>query len=143
MCVGDAPVAVRLRGPLRLEVHPVPPLVRVPGDGVLCVHGQGRRRDLKFNMAPILLPMCQNTITFVRNHIGVGRMVPFDNNISFHMVVAAGIGVSAGLHVVSHLTCDFPRMLCTTDAAYAPLAQYFGVPRPPNYRWLMKGTEGC
>jgi respiratory burst oxidase len=94
-------------------------------------------------MAPILLPMCQNTMTFVRNHIGVGRVVPFDNNISFHMVVATGIGVSAGLHVVSHLTCDFSRLLCATDAAYASLAQYFGVPHPPNYWWFMKGTEGC
>jgi hypothetical protein len=41
--VGDAPVDVRLRGPLRLEVHPVLPLVCVPGDGVLRVRGQGRR----------------------------------------------------------------------------------------------------
>jgi respiratory burst oxidase len=68
--------------------------------------------------------------------------VPLDDNISFHMVVAAGITVGAGLHVVSHLTCDFPRLLRATDAAYAPLAQYFGVPRPRNYWWFVKGTEG-
>ncbi|KAL5678573.1 hypothetical protein ACJX0J_014704, partial [Zea mays] len=107
----------------------------------VCV-AKGGAETLKFNMALILLPVCRNTITWVRNHTGVGRVVPFDDNISFHMVVAAGITVGAGLHVVSHLTCDFPRLLRATDAAYAPLAQYFGVPRPRNYWWFVKGTEG-
>ncbi|ONM26800.1 Respiratory burst oxidase homolog protein C [Zea mays] len=107
----------------------------------VCV-AKGGAETLKFNMALILLPVCRNTITWVRNHTGVGRVVPLDDNISFHMVVAAGITVGAGLHVVSHLTCDFPRLLRATDAAYAPLAQYFGVPRPRNYWWFVKGTEG-
>ncbi|ONM26830.1 Respiratory burst oxidase homolog protein C [Zea mays] len=107
----------------------------------VCV-AKGGAETLKFNMALILLPVCRNTITWIRNHTGVGRVVPFDDNISFHMVVAAGIAVGAGLHVVSHLTCDFPRLLRATDAAYAPLAQYFGVPRPRNYWWFVKGTEG-
>ena len=107
----------------------------------VCV-AKGGAETLKFNMALILLPVCRNTITWIRNHTAVGRVVPFDDNISFHMVVAAGIAVGAGLHVVSHLTCDFPRLLHATDAEYAPLGQYFGVPRPPNYWWFVRGTEG-
>ncbi|XP_025826869.1 uncharacterized protein LOC112902155 isoform X2 [Panicum hallii] len=43
--VGDAPVALHLRGALRLEVRPVPPPLRVRGDGLLRVRRQGRRRD--------------------------------------------------------------------------------------------------
>ncbi|CAD6253696.1 unnamed protein product [Miscanthus lutarioriparius] len=108
----------------------------------VCV-AKGGAETLKFNMALILLPVCRNTITWIRNRTaGVGRVVPFDDNLNFHKVVAVGIAVGAGLHIISHLTCDFPRLLHATDAEYAPLGQYFGVPRPPNYWWFVKGTEG-
>lgn len=108
----------------------------------VCV-AKGGAETLKFNMALILLPVCRNTITWIRNRTaGVGRVVPFDDNLNFHKVVAVGIAVGAGLHIISHLTCDFPRLLHATDAEYAPLGQYFGVPRPPNYWWFVRGTEG-
>ncbi|TVU00335.1 hypothetical protein EJB05_54230, partial [Eragrostis curvula] len=107
----------------------------------VCV-AKGGAETLKFNMALILLPVCRNTITWLRNHTAVRRAVPLHDNLNFHMVVAAGIAVGAGLHIISHLTCDFPRLLHATDAAYAPLERYFGMPRPPNYWWFVKGTEG-
>ncbi|TVU24360.1 hypothetical protein EJB05_26792, partial [Eragrostis curvula] len=81
----------------------------------VCV-AKGGAETLKFNMALILLPVCRNTITWVRNHTALGRAVPLDDNLNFHKVIAAGISVGAGLHVTSHLTCDFPRLLHATDA---------------------------
>ncbi|WVZ51386.1 hypothetical protein U9M48_002538 [Paspalum notatum var. saurae] len=111
----------------------------------VCV-AKGGAETLKFNMALILLPVCRNAITWLRNRTAaVGRAVPFDDNLNFHKVVAAGIVAGAALHIVSHLTCDFPRLLHATDAQYAPLAQYFATRedwRPPNYWWFVRGTEG-
>jgi respiratory burst oxidase len=107
----------------------------------VCV-AKGGAETLKFNMALILLPVCRNTITWIRTRTTAGRVVPFDDNLKLHMVVAAGITVGAALHIISHLTCDFPRLLHATDAEYAPLGQYFGFPRPNNYWWFVKGTEG-
>ncbi|KAK8447781.1 hypothetical protein SEVIR_8G151700v4 [Setaria viridis] len=107
----------------------------------VCI-AKGGAETLKFNMALILLPVCRNTITWIRNRTAVGRVVPFDDNLNFHKVVAVGITVGAALHIISHLTCDFPRLLRATDAEYAPLGQYFGFPRPNDYWWFVKGTEG-
>ena len=47
-----------------------------------------------------------------------------------------------GLHAISHLTCDFPRLLHATDVEYKPMKQFFGDERPNNYWWFVKGTEG-
>ncbi|TVU24687.1 hypothetical protein EJB05_27139 [Eragrostis curvula] len=107
----------------------------------VCV-AKGGAETLKFNMALILLPVCRNTITWFRNHTALGRAVPFDDNLNFHKVIAAGISVGAGLHIISHLTCDFPRLLHATDAEYVPMIPFFGLPRPNNYWWFVKGTEG-
>jgi respiratory burst oxidase len=58
-------------------------------------------------------------------------------------VIAWGVAVGAGLHIIPHLTCDFPRILHETDQEYATyLAQFFGSKRPPNYWWFVKGVEG-
>lgn len=68
--------------------------------------------------------------------------MPFDDSLGFHKVVAAGIAVGAGLHVISHLTCDFPRLLHATGDEYEPMKPFFGDVKPPNYWWFVKGTEG-
>ncbi|KAF8650863.1 hypothetical protein HU200_063771 [Digitaria exilis] len=109
----------------------------------VCV-AKGGAETLKFNMALILLPVCRNTITWIRNRTAMARVVPFDDNLNFHKVVAVGITVGAALHIICHLACDFPRLLHASDAAYAPLGQYFGYgdDRPNNYWWFVKGTEG-
>lgn len=57
-------------------------------------------------------------------------------------MIAFGIAIGVGMHVLAHLTCDFPRLLHATDAAYEPMKQFFGVKRPNNYWWFVKGTEG-
>ncbi|CAI0551185.1 unnamed protein product [Linum tenue] len=103
---------------------------------------KGGAETTKFNMALILLPVCRNTITWLRSRAVLGKVVPFDDNINFHKVVAAGIALGVGLHAISHLTCDFPRLLRATDEEYEPMKPFFGEDRPNNYWWFVKGTEG-
>ncbi|KAK1584283.1 hypothetical protein Q3G72_031540 [Acer saccharum] len=103
---------------------------------------KGGAETTKFNMALILLPVCRNTITWLRSRTKLGIAVPFDDNLNFHKVVALGIAVGVGLHAGSHLTCDFPRLLHATDDEYEPMKPFFGDERPDNYWWFVKGTEG-
>lgn len=48
---------------------------------------KGAAETLKFNMALILLPVCRNTITWLRNKTKLGAAVPFDDNLNFHKVI--------------------------------------------------------
>ncbi|KAG6487352.1 hypothetical protein ZIOFF_055938 [Zingiber officinale] len=108
----------------------------------VCV-AKGGAETLKFNMALILLPVCRNTITWLRTRTRLGRVLPFDDNLNFHKVIAVGITVGVGLHVISHLTCDFPRLLHASDEKYySSMTDFFGDQRPDNYWWFVKGTEG-
>ncbi|KAF2288430.1 hypothetical protein GH714_007428 [Hevea brasiliensis] len=107
----------------------------------VCV-AKGGAETLKFNMALILLPVCRNTITWLRNKTKLGVAVPFDDNLNFHKVIAVGIAIGIGLHAGAHLTCDFPRLLHATEEEYEPMKPYFGDDQPPNYWWFLKGVEG-
>lgn len=53
--------------------------------GYCLLTAKGAAETLKFNMALILLPVCRNTITWLRS-TRVGLLVPFDDNINFHKV---------------------------------------------------------
>ncbi|KAL5712994.1 hypothetical protein ACHQM5_015113 [Ranunculus cassubicifolius] len=110
--------------------------------GYCVTTAKGAAETLKFNMALILLPVCRNTITWLRSKTKLGTVVPFDDNLNFHKIIAVGIAIGIGLHAGSHLTCDFPRLLHATDKEYEPMKQFFGEERPPNYWWFVKGTEG-
>lgn len=107
----------------------------------VCV-AKGGGETLKFNMAIILLPVCRNTITWLRNKTKLGIVVPFDDNLNFHKVIAVGIIGGVVLHAGTHLACDFPRLISATDEQYDEyLEDYFNV-KPPNMWWFVKGTEG-
>ncbi|CAH8363102.1 unnamed protein product [Eruca vesicaria subsp. sativa] len=106
----------------------------------VCV-AKGGAETLKFNMALILLPVCRNTITWLRNKTKLGVVVPFDDNLNFHKVIASGIVVGALLHVVAHLACDFPRLLAADEDTYEPMIPYFGE-QPESYWFFVKGVEG-
>ncbi|XP_027107740.1 respiratory burst oxidase homolog protein B-like [Coffea arabica] len=110
--------------------------------GYCVTTAKGGAETLKFNMALILLPVCRNTITWLRSRTKLGVIVPFNDNINFHKVIALGIAIGVGLHAGAHLTCDFPRLLHATDEEYEPLKPFFGDKRPNNYWWFVKGTEG-
>jgi respiratory burst oxidase len=110
--------------------------------GYCVTTAKGAAETLKFNMALVLLPVCRNTITWIRSKTQVGAVVPFNDNINFHKVIAAGVAVGVALHAGAHLTCDFPRLLHASDAQYELMKPFFGEKRPPNYWWFVKGTEG-
>ncbi|XVF63872.1 hypothetical protein PTKIN_Ptkin09bG0121100 [Pterospermum kingtungense] len=107
----------------------------------VCI-AKGGAETLKFNMALILLPVCRNTITWLRNKTKLGAVVPFDDNLNFHKVIAVGITVGVILHGGAHLTCDFPRLLHATEEEYEPMEPFFGEEQPENYWWFVKGVEG-
>ncbi|KAJ3688500.1 hypothetical protein LUZ61_017664 [Rhynchospora tenuis] len=111
--------------------------------GYCVTTAKGGAETTKLNMAIILLPVCRNLITWLRSHTKLGLIIPFNDNLNFHKVIAWGVAVGAGLHIIPHLTCDFPRILHETDEEYSKyLAQFFGSKRPPNYWWFVKGVEG-
>ncbi|KAG8055526.1 hypothetical protein GUJ93_ZPchr0001g32510 [Zizania palustris] len=108
--------------------------------GYCVTTAKGAAETLKLNMAIILLPVCRNTITWLRS-TRAARVLPFDDNINFHKTIAAAIVVGVILHAGNHLVCDFPRLIKSSDERYAPLGQYFGETKP-TYFTLVKGVEG-
>ncbi|CAG7884351.1 unnamed protein product [Brassica rapa] len=103
---------------------------------------KGSAETLKLNMALVLLPVCRNTITWLRNKTRFGVLVPFDDNINFHKVIAVGITIGVGIHSIAHLACDFPRLIAATPEEYKPLGKYFGEEQPKRYSHFVKSTEG-
>ncbi|KAL5222054.1 hypothetical protein ABZP36_026767 [Zizania latifolia] len=108
--------------------------------GYCVTTAKGAAETLKLNMAIILLPVCRNTITWLRS-TRAARVLPFDDNINFHKTIATAIVVGVILHAGNHLVCDFPRLIKSSDERYAPLGQYFGETKPA-YLTLVKGVEG-
>ncbi|KAK8958122.1 hypothetical protein KSP40_PGU001069 [Platanthera guangdongensis] len=102
---------------------------------------KGAAETLKLNMALVLLPVCRNTITWLRS-TRLSRIVPFDDNINFHKIIASAIVVGVILHAGHHLGCDFPRLIASSDEAYRDyLSRDFGK-RKPSYMRLVRGVEG-
>ncbi|KAI3952597.1 hypothetical protein MKW98_015826 [Papaver atlanticum] len=102
---------------------------------------KGAGETLKFNMALILLPVCRNTITWLRK-TKLGAVIPFDDNINFHKVMGIGIAMWVALHAVPHLACGFPRLIHVSNDEYKPMKPFFGEDKPENYWLLLKGVEG-
>jgi respiratory burst oxidase len=102
---------------------------------------KGAAETLKLNMALILLPVCRNTITWLRNKTRLGVAVPFDDNLNFHKVIGVAIAIGVGIHAIYHLTCDFPRLLHASEEKYEPMIQYFGE-QPDSYWHFVKSFEG-
>ncbi|KAL9993797.1 putative NAD(P)H oxidase (H(2)O(2)-forming) [Helianthus debilis subsp. tardiflorus] len=105
----------------------------------VCI-AKGAAETLKLNMAIMLLPVCRNTITWLRN-TKLGVVVPFDDNINFHQVIAVAIAIGVGLHSISHLACDFPQLIHATEEEYKPMEQFFG-DQAENYWHFLKEVEG-
>ncbi|XP_059642510.1 respiratory burst oxidase homolog protein C-like isoform X2 [Cornus florida] len=103
---------------------------------------KGAAETLKLNMALILLPVCRNTITWLRNKTNLGVAVPFDDNLNFHQVIAVAIAIGVGIHAIYHLACDFPRLINEDHEKYDELMEkYFG-DQPSSYWHFLKGVEG-
>lgn len=102
---------------------------------------KGAAETLKLNMAIILLPMCRNTLTYLRTTF-LHHIVPFDDSINFHMLVASAIAVAVTMHGGVHLSCDFPRVVAANHDRFD---RYVGDDfnyHQPKYWWFLSSTEG-
>ncbi|WVZ13062.1 hypothetical protein V8G54_017592 [Vigna mungo] len=102
---------------------------------------KGAAETLKLNMALVLLPVCRNTITWLRKHRPINSVIPFNDNINFHKVIAGGIVVGVILHGGTHLACDFPRISESDRSIFRQtIAAGFGYHRP-TYAEILATTE--
>ncbi|PIN21181.1 NAD(P)H oxidase [Handroanthus impetiginosus] len=89
----------------------------------------------------ILLPICRNTITWLRSKTRLGVAVPLDDNLNFHKVIFMAISVGVGIHGVTHLACNFPRLLNASVEKYKPMESFYG-DQPKSYWHFVKGWKG-
>ncbi|KAH7528865.1 hypothetical protein FEM48_Zijuj05G0123200 [Ziziphus jujuba var. spinosa] len=102
---------------------------------------KGAAETLKLNMALILLPVCRNTITWLRVHSQINSVVPFNDNINFHKLIAGGLVVGVILHGGTHLACDFPRISSSDHLIFSQtIASRFGY-HQPSYIQILATTE--
>ncbi|MCO5605680.1 hypothetical protein L7F22_059863 [Adiantum nelumboides] len=101
---------------------------------------KGAAETLKLNMALILLPVCRNTITWLRN-TKLGAIIPFDDNLNFHKTIACAVAIGVLVHALVHLTCDFPRIINASDEKWDLIASDFKYKRP-NYAFFLASVEG-
>ncbi|KAJ3703261.1 hypothetical protein LUZ61_006966 [Rhynchospora tenuis] len=106
----------------------------------VCV-AKGAAETLKLNMALILIPVCRNTLTTLRS-TALSRVIPFDDNINFHKVIAVTIAIGTFLHTMAHVTCDFPRLIsCPHDKFEFYLGDNFHN-KQPTYVSLVESVPG-
>ncbi|KAG6601664.1 Respiratory burst oxidase-like protein E, partial [Cucurbita argyrosperma subsp. argyrosperma] len=101
---------------------------------------KGAAETLKFNMALILLPVCRNTLTWLRS-TAARSVVPFDDNINFHKLIACFIAVGIVVHGGVHLACDFPRLARSSPEEFEVISSDFHN-KKPSYKELLMSVEG-
>ncbi|TVU30741.1 hypothetical protein EJB05_22377 [Eragrostis curvula] len=103
---------------------------------------KGAAEMLKLNMAIVLLPVCRNTVTWLRRSRIINSVMPFNDAINFHKVVAGGIIIGIILHGGIHLSCDFPRIARADKTFFGrTIAADFGY-HQPSYLEIVASTEG-
>lgn len=56
-------------------------------------------------------------------------------------MIAVAIAIGVGIHGISHLACDFPRLLSATPEEYEPMEDFFGE-QATSYWVFVKSWEG-
>ncbi|KAJ7535860.1 hypothetical protein O6H91_12G048800 [Diphasiastrum complanatum] len=102
---------------------------------------KGAAETLKLNMALILLPVCRNTITWLRSTM-LGSIVPFDDNLNFHKIIAGSIAFAILLHAGIHLTCDFPRIIHASRPVFMETIGRGFHYKQPSYVDMILSVEG-
>ncbi|PRQ33834.1 putative NAD(P)H oxidase (H(2)O(2)-forming) [Rosa chinensis] len=115
------------------------PLFKIMGR-CLCF-AKGAAETLKFNMALILIPVCRGTLTVLRSTF-LSNLIPFDDNINFHKLIALGITIGTGIHGIVHLTCDFPRLISCPRGQFLDIAGRYFNSVQPSYMDLVTTTPG-
>lgn len=106
----------------------------------ICI-AKGAAETLKFNMALILLPVCRKTLTKLRSTF-LSRLIPFDDNINFHKLVSTAIAIGISVHTITHVSCDFPRLIsCPKEKFMTVLGSNFNY-KQPSYMGLVDSIPG-
>ncbi|KAI3742390.1 hypothetical protein L1987_60070 [Smallanthus sonchifolius] len=101
---------------------------------------KGAGETLKFNMALILLPVCRRTLTAIRETY-LGKVLPVDENINFHKIIALAIAIGTVIHTVAHLACNFIRLSkCPANQFMTIFGGLF--PTQPSYMDLVLSIPG-
>ncbi|XP_074317069.1 respiratory burst oxidase homolog protein A-like [Silene latifolia] len=102
---------------------------------------KGAAETLKLNMALILLPVSRNLLTWLRRSPWVSSIVPFNDNINFHKLIAGGIVIGVILHGGTHLACDLPRISASNSFIFQrTFGNRFGN-QQPSYLQVLCTTE--
>ncbi|KAK4790572.1 hypothetical protein SAY86_017876 [Trapa natans] len=109
--------------------------------GYCVCFAKGAAETLKFNMALILLPVCRRTLTKLRS-TKISMIIPLDDNINFHKIIALAIAVGTAIHGLMHITCDIPRISsCNKQKFMAYLGPNFDY-KQPSYMDMVKSIPG-
>ncbi|KAK7255845.1 hypothetical protein RIF29_29268 [Crotalaria pallida] len=109
--------------------------------GYCVCSAKGAAETLKFNMALIVLTMCRRTLTMLRASF-LGKILPFDDNIQFHKLIAAAVVIGTLTHVMMHITCDIPRIVsCPKEKFMMILGPGFDY-KQPSYLGVVASVVG-
>ncbi|KAL4180828.1 hypothetical protein AMTRI_Chr12g234330 [Amborella trichopoda] len=108
--------------------------------GYCLLTAKGAAETLKLNMALVLLPVCRNTLTWLRS-TRARLFIPFDDNINFHKMIAIAIVMGILLHAGNHIACDFPRLVHASPSQFDLIASDFNR-EMPTYKSLFGGVAG-
>ncbi|CAI2308307.1 unnamed protein product [Caenorhabditis sp. 36 PRJEB53466] len=113
-------------------------LRRVMGAGIAITRGAAGA--LSFCMALILLTVCRNIITLLRETV-IAQYIPFDSAIAFHKIVALFAAFWATLHTVGHCV-NFYHVGTQSQEGLACLFQeaFFGSNFLPSISYWFYGT---
>ncbi|XP_024530754.1 respiratory burst oxidase homolog protein A [Selaginella moellendorffii] len=102
---------------------------------------KGAAETLKLNMALVLLPVCRITITSLRSTV-FGSILPFNDNINFHKLIAAAILFGVLLHGGTHIACDFPKMANANSRIFLDTIGHGFHGRQPSFLGILASIEG-
>ncbi|KAJ7565052.1 hypothetical protein O6H91_02G045800 [Diphasiastrum complanatum] len=98
---------------------------------------KGAAETLKFNMAVILLPVCRNTITWLRSTWLV-TVFPFDDNINFHktwMYLAVPLILYTGERTLRFFRSGHYSVQTVKVAVYAGNVLALYMRKPPGFKY--------
>ncbi|XVF46435.1 hypothetical protein PTKIN_Ptkin03bG0026600 [Pterospermum kingtungense] len=102
---------------------------------------KGSAEALKLDMALILLPVCRRTLTRLRSSF-LHKIIPFDDNINFHKLIALAVAIWSFIHTAFHLACNYPLLSsCPKEKFMALLGPTLNYTQP-TYAGLLNNTVG-
>lgn len=102
---------------------------------------KGSAETLKLNMALILFPVCRRTLTKLRSSF-LSNIIPFDDNLEFHKLIAIGIVTGVLVHVLMHLTCDLPKLVSAPKEKFMSILGSSFDYKQPSYLDLQGSVAG-